>query len=196
MLHAAVFLGFELAYSDDRDTFPMSKPRTITIVSINTSIDETNINKTVQNSSEVSKETSPPSQKPVKQTQTSEVSTDNNKDNAGLKKQPVSVEDNSLGKEGPASERLVRIDPVPVKDIVPVYPFRARKKGYEGEVFLNVIVSKEGVPLSCRIVKTSGYEDLDKAARETVLASMFYPGTVNGEAAKSNLQIHIRFKLK
>jgi protein TonB len=84
---------------------------------------------------------------------------------------------------------------VPVEHIVPVYPFRARKKGFEGVVTLDVTVSDIGIPDSCQIINSSGYKELDDAAVKTVLASLFYPGTVDGEEIQSILRILIKFQL-
>ena len=101
----------------------------------------------------------------------------------------VSIVDD-VGKEIPEIK-----EPVPVESIVPVYPFRARKKGSEGIVTLEAVISDTGTPLSCLILDSSGFKVLDDAAVKTVLASLFHPGTVDGKDVQSILRIHIRFQL-
>ncbi len=202
LLHTAGFLGFELAFSNKRESFPKSEPRIINVVSLNTGQ-----NKPIPVQLEIDKdlpglvkEPSPAPQnlsnESIEKEQVPEALTVNNAGTAGLENQTAPVEPNFSIAEGTITDNFVQKDPVPVNDIKPDYPFRARKKGYEGEVVINVLVSKEGVPLSYSVIESSGYEDLDRAARETILSTIFYPGTVNGAASKSNLQIHIKFKLK
>ena len=62
-------------------------------------------------------------------------------------------------------------------------------------MILDVIVSDRGSPVSCQIIESSGYKDLDDAAVKTVSASLFHPGTINGEDIESTLRIHISFKI-
>ncbi|MBI5075210.1 MAG: energy transducer TonB [Nitrospirae bacterium] len=50
-----------------------------------------------------------------------------------------------------------------------VYPYIARKRGMEGTVHVEFLINTAGIPKDIRIIKGSGYQILDSAARETVL---------------------------
>lgn len=57
----------------------------------------------------------------------------------------------------------------------PPYPPMARQEGREGLVELEVIVRHSGRVESAIVARTSGYADLDRAARETVVAKWRFP---------------------
>ena len=208
LLHTAAFLGFELAFSNKSKPFPKSEPRTVTIVSIDTAarplapLLNTAQRKNITSSLEkaVANE--------LLQVPEDSLETEVMPENA-IAQELVPLNDNSnypdlslsyadkgdIGENLAGKEKTGIREPVPVREIVPAYPFRARKKGYEGIVTLDVVVSVQGVPLSCSIADSSGFKDLDKAAEDTILASLFYPGTINGEQIESTLRIHISFRL-
>lgn len=207
MVHAAAFLGFELAFSKESNPFPKSSPRAVTILSINTAerpipplrnaaqrkrltppvekTDSKNLVQTPKDSPELI-----PTDNVIQQS----ISGNSNVDYSF--KNLSSRNPGNPAKSFEGKERPITTDPVPVRKIVPVYPFRARKKGHEGDVTLDVLVSSKGVPLSCSISDSSGFKELDKTARDAVIASLFYPGTVNGDNTESTLQVHISFRLK
>ena len=56
----------------------------------------------------------------------------------------------------------------------PEYPEMARRRGYEGEVLLSVLVSVDGMVASVKVKESSGYSVLDRAAMQTVLKKYFY----------------------
>jgi TonB family protein len=59
----------------------------------------------------------------------------------------------------------------------PIYPERARREGRDGEVFLRVRVCAEGRAVVAEVGSSSGWEDLDAAARRAVLQRWrFHPG--------------------
>lgn len=55
----------------------------------------------------------------------------------------------------------------------PIYPKLAIKKGMQGNVFLRIKVSPEGVAEGVEILKSSGHETLDKAALEAISSWRF-----------------------
>ena len=209
ILHIAGFLGFELAFSNKGESFPKSEPRTITVVSI---CSESNSVSTplrqVQNSvnEQILEETV--SKEPVrvpdkekipgaifKEISPAELVSDNI-DSTIQEEKTSSFKNHVITGESEFGEKNVQFtEAIPVKSIEPVYPFRARKKGLEGVVILNVTISKSGEPLFCSIADSSGYKDLDDAALDTVLSSFFQPGTINGEKIESSLRISIKFQL-
>ena len=57
----------------------------------------------------------------------------------------------------------------------PEYPMIARKKGWQGRLLLNVHVSKDGNVININVVKTSGFEILDKISVKTIRDWKFIP---------------------
>ncbi len=78
----------------------------------------------------------------------------------------------------------------------PLYPRIAKKRGYQGQVLLLVIVSKQGTVKKVTISKSSGHQVLDKSALKTVKQWHFYPGTKDGKPVEMSVTIPIRFNLK
>ncbi len=78
----------------------------------------------------------------------------------------------------------------------PVYPNAARRRGYEGDVKLRVLVMKNGKVGKIEIEKPSGYEVLDESALKTVNEWIFVPGTENGKEVSSWVTVPISFRLK
>lgn len=208
LLHTASFLGFELAFPTKRESFPKFESRTVTLLSIGSVQEETAASEHELHSDIISpqiiKNFVPYKLLPIinksSLVKSEEIplphfisaNVDSNNFGAGL--------DHFFGQKifgGDVVEKeMPEIkEPVPVENIVPVYPFRARKKGLEGIVSLEVVVSDTGHPLSCQIIDSSGYDDLDDSGVKTVLASLFHPGTVDGEYVQSTLHILIKFQL-
>ena len=61
-----------------------------------------------------------------------------------------------------------RETPVLSQSVVPVYPKTALNNDWQGKVVLNVFVSKEGLPKSMKVQKSSGHAILDQAFIRTV----------------------------
>lgn len=63
------------------------------------------------------------------------------------------------------------------KKVLPVYPERARWMGWEGEVQISLQVDASGnvIPTSVVVVRTSGYPDLDQAAKSAAMRWVFDP---------------------
>jgi protein TonB len=78
----------------------------------------------------------------------------------------------------------------------PEYPRLARKRGYEGTVILEVLVDKKGKAGSLRVLTSSGYPILDRAALATVEGWLFEPGMRGNERVEMWVRIPIRFELK
>lgn len=79
---------------------------------------------------------------------------------------------------------------------LPEYPRLAKRRGYEGVVTLEVLISQEGRVLEVRLLKSSGYSMLDEEARRAVKTYRFHPGRKDGEKVEMRGTIPIRFKLK
>ncbi|MEI7945210.1 MAG: TonB family protein [bacterium] len=81
------------------------------------------------------------------------------------------------------------------KTINPKYPMNSRRKGEQGRVILDVLVSKEGVATSITLVSSSGFKDLDTAAKDAVMLAKFEPGERNGKPIEASARMTILFKL-
>lgn len=84
----------------------------------------------------------------------------------------------------------------PVKAISPKYPRGARRRGEEGVVEADVTVEADGAVSSVEILKSSGYRELDDAAREAVMKASFTPARSGGTNTASTARISLRFRLR
>jgi TonB family protein len=69
------------------------------------------------------------------------------------------------------------------------YPPLARRRGIEGTVIAEFTISKDGHPENIRIVRSSGYEILDTAAKKTLLRASPFP------PVRGKLEVPITFKI-
>jgi protein TonB len=76
----------------------------------------------------------------------------------------------------------------------PVYPRRSERLGEQGVVLLSVVVAADGRVREASVKSSSGFERLDQAAREAVLAWTFVPGRRNGLAVEMSVDVPIRFQ--
>jgi len=77
----------------------------------------------------------------------------------------------------------------------PPYPDAARRDGQQGLTVLEVLVSREGVPLDVAIVATSGFSELDAAAAAGVRRWRFVPAVRDREPIDARIRIPVRFRL-
>jgi len=78
----------------------------------------------------------------------------------------------------------------------PKYPTIARKRGYTGNVVLEVFVGRNGSVVDLRVFSSSGHAILDKAAIFSVKSWTFEPGTRGDEKIAMWVRVPIRFELK
>jgi protein TonB len=78
----------------------------------------------------------------------------------------------------------------------PKYPVLARRRGFQGKVVLEVLVSPFGNVLDLRVLTSSGYPILDSAAKSSVKHWTFEPGMRGQEKVKMWVRVPIRFELK
>ncbi len=71
------------------------------------------------------------------------------------------------------------------------YPPLARKRGLEGTVTAAFTINAKGYPDYIRIVKSSGYEILDSAAKKTLLRASPFPQQVRGK-----IEVPITFRIE
>lgn len=86
--------------------------------------------------------------------------------------------------------------PVKVFHTDPVYPRVARRRGWEGTVYLSALLDTEGTVLTVEIVKSSGYAVLDEAALEAVAQWRYnWPDGQETLAAEQRITVKISFQL-
>ena len=74
--------------------------------------------------------------------------------------------------------------------VKPKYPKLALRGGYEGIVKLKILIAKNGKVIDVKILKSSGYDILDKTGIKAALNSKFYPLT-----QKRTINIEYNLKL-
>jgi TonB family protein len=77
----------------------------------------------------------------------------------------------------------------------PSYPADAVSALHEGTVVLLVYVSAKGLPLDITFSQSSGYRELDYAAKNAVMNWTFNPQTIEGVAVDSYMRIPVNFGL-
>jgi protein TonB len=78
----------------------------------------------------------------------------------------------------------------------PRYPRQALRQRLEGTVTLRVLVDEQGWPKEVEVERSSGHRELDRAAREQVLAKWrFHPAQAQGRAVRAYALVPIAFSL-
>jgi len=77
----------------------------------------------------------------------------------------------------------------------PVYPEKARLRGWEGLVILSVVVNEAGQATQVHLQTTSGHTVLDDAAIRAIKNWRFRPAGVGSVTFSSTIRIPVRFKL-
>ena len=111
------------------------------------------------------------------------------------KKEPIAPESLSTPAQAP---RQARID-IPPKlraSIRPKYPLASRKNKEEGTVCLLLKIDENGAVISADIERSSGFSQLDAAAKEAVLNARFNPAKLGSKSVASTAQISLNFTLK
>ena len=78
----------------------------------------------------------------------------------------------------------------------PKYPVLARRRGFQGNVVLEVLVGPIGNVIDLRVLSSSGYPILDRVAKSSVKNWTFEPGMRGQEKVKMWVRVPIRFELK
>lgn len=96
----------------------------------------------------------------------------------------------------PVSKIVKEAVPLYKENPTPVYPLQAKKRGFEGTVVLEVLVTKEGNAGKVSVFQSSSYFLLDQAAVSSVKKWRFEPGKRGDEKVDMPVKIPIRFKLE
>jgi protein TonB len=100
-----------------------------------------------------------------------------------------------IADEDPPDFVPVEQQPVPVKQVNPVYPELAKRAGVEGTVWVKILVDKEGKAMKAVVMKSDN-ETLDAAAVEAALGWVFTPAMMNNGPVAVWAAVPFRFKLK
>jgi TonB family protein len=82
-----------------------------------------------------------------------------------------------------------------ITKVQPVYPESARSAGVSGIVILHAIISKDGKPLSLRVMNSQIDPDLARSAVEAVSHWRYTPTLLNGEPIEVDTTIMVNFSL-
>jgi TonB family protein len=104
--------------------------------------------------------------------------------------------DHTDSEMSPIYHNIKEVVPLYKENPGPVYPLQAKKRGYEGTVILEVIVTKDGKAGKVSVFKSSRYSLLDEAAVSSVEKWRFEPGKRGDEKVDMPVKIPIRFKLE
>ena len=85
---------------------------------------------------------------------------------------------------------------VPIVQVQPVYPMRAKSMGIEGWVKVKFLVNRKGLVENIKIVKAVPEGVFEKCVKRCLSAWRFSPGTVEGETVNTQVVTTIRFSLE
>jgi len=77
----------------------------------------------------------------------------------------------------------------------PVYPYRARQRGIEGEVKVKLLVREDGTVASVSILESTPKGLFDAAVKKAVPKWKFSPGRIDGQAVPSWVVTNVVFVL-
>ena len=112
---------------------------------------------------------------------------------------PVLINDVDLPETNRDPGMFVHYDeaPVIVESVQPVYPEMARRAGLTGEVWVNVLVGKDGVVKDVQILKCSNKDvGFEEAATVAAFKNVWKPAISNGQAIAVWVSYQIVFKLQ
>jgi len=78
----------------------------------------------------------------------------------------------------------------------PVYPMASKRRGEQGVVIHSVLIGVDGLPVSARLVKSSGFGALDQAALTAVMGWRYSPGKRNGAPTAMSFNVPINWVLE
>lgn len=93
-------------------------------------------------------------------------------------------------------KNIIEATPLYKNNPPPNYPSTARRRGYQGTVTLEVMVTESGSVQKINIFKSSGYTVLDKAAIKAVKNWGFSPATRFGNPMAMWVKIPVQFVLQ
>lgn len=101
-----------------------------------------------------------------------------------------------VASNAPVAVTTARFDAAYLHNPEPKYPPLSRRLGEEGKVLLKVRVSPNGQPTVVELERSSSFERLDEAARQTVARWRFVPAKRGDEAVEASVIVPIVFRLE
>jgi protein TonB len=92
-------------------------------------------------------------------------------------------------------EPFVEAKPLYRRNPPPQYPRLARRRGYEGQVILEVLVGRSGRVEKLKVFQSSGYETLDQAALASVRTWRFQPARRGPDPVEMWVRVPVRFQI-
>lgn len=86
--------------------------------------------------------------------------------------------------------------PRPKRAIRPHYPKGCRQRGEQGDVTVELRVGVDGRVTAVKIVKTSGFAELDAAAEQAARGARFDPARSGDTAIESTARLGLTFRLR
>ncbi|WP_164522185.1 TonB family protein [Halocella sp. SP3-1] len=77
----------------------------------------------------------------------------------------------------------------------PVYPEDMRKRGIEGRVILEMVISNQGKVVKVEVKDSSGYKNFDESAKDVVKEWLFTPAGRGGENLACRVLVPVEFRL-
>ena len=77
----------------------------------------------------------------------------------------------------------------------PPYPPISKRLGEQGKVVHSVLIGADGLPISAKLVQSSGYPRLDEAAHAAIMRWRYVPGKRNGVAEAMSFNVPINWVL-
>ena len=96
----------------------------------------------------------------------------------------------------PASVQLPSSDADYLQNPRPTYPSVSKRLGEQGLVVHSVLIGVDGLPVSAKLVTSSGFARLDQAAFVAVLRWRYTPGKRNGVPAAMSFNVPINWVLE
>lgn len=114
---------------------------------------------------------------------------------AEARKKAAEAKDKPRKPSKPAAPRVTEASPIAGRNIQPVYPREAQRRGLSGRVLLRVDVAADGSVSNVDFVQRSGTPELDRAAMNAVRKWHFTPSRRNGKPIASSVNVPIDFVL-
>jgi protein TonB len=111
-------------------------------------------------------------------------------------RESVFKETETEGETPPGREIIREAKPLYRSNPPPKYPVVARRRGFQGNVVLEVLVGPVGNVIELHVLSSSGYPILDRAAKSSVKNWTFEPGMRGQEKVEMWVRVPIRFELK
>jgi protein TonB len=90
---------------------------------------------------------------------------------------------------------LTAAEPLDFVNASPKYPYIARKRGWEGTVEIEAVITPKGDAQVVRVYRSSGFAVLDEEALKTVRSWRFHSARRGPVAVQSTIIIPVHFQL-